>query len=120
MTPTEFINFLEVDPLTVEFDDVMALIDAYYHYTPTRFTNGVGDDPMVNEVGENEGSCKIFAFAQMHGLSEAQTLACFGRHYREDVLPHPDGTDHANIRRFIKDGWKGVRFTDNPLRPRTP
>lgn len=115
MTPTEFVNFLEEDPLAVEFQDVIKLIDAYYVYTPTRFTNGVGPDPIINEAGQNEGSCKIFAFAKMQGLTEAQTLACFGRFYREDVLPHPEKDDHANIRRFIADGWKGIRFDGEPL-----
>ena len=115
MTPTEFVNFLKEDPLNVEFQDVISLIDAYYKYTPTRFTNGVGTNPIVNKAGENEGSCKIFAFARMQGLTEAQTLACFGHNYREDVLPHPDGTNHQNIRRFITDGWKGIQFDREPL-----
>ncbi len=115
MTPTEFINFLEEDPLNVEFADIIKLIDAYYKYTPTRFTNGVGSNPIENKAGENEGSCKIFAFARLQGLTEAQTLACFGRNYREDVLPNPDANNHPNIRRFITDGWKGIHFDREPL-----
>lgn len=118
MTPTEFVNFLEEDPLNVEFEEVISVIDAYYDYTPTRFTNGVGDNPVVNQAGGNEGACKIFAFAQEQGLTEAQTLACFGRYYREDVLPHPEGKDHANIRRFITDGWDGIRFSGTALKLR--
>jgi hypothetical protein len=113
MTPTEFVNFLQQDPLAVEFEDVIALIDSFYIYTPTRFTNGVGPDPIVNEAGENEGSCKVFAFAKQQGLTEAQTLACFGR--CDHVLPNPDGDDHPNIRRFIADGWQGIRFDGEPL-----
>jgi hypothetical protein len=115
MTPTEFVNFLKEDPLNVEFENVITLIDAYYKYTPTAFTNGLGAKPIVNKAGENEGSCKIFAFARMQGLTEAQTLACFGRHYREEVLPHPDDHNHQNIRRFIVDGWKGIKFDRHPL-----
>mgnify|MGYP006188461699 CR=1 FL=1 len=115
MTPAEFVNVLQESPLDVEFEEVLALIDAFYVYTPTRFTNGIGADPLVNEPGENEGSCKVFAFAKLHGLSEAQTLACFGRHYREGVLPHPEGTNHPNIRRFISDGWRGIIFDGEPL-----
>lgn len=118
MTPTEFIHFLEEDPLDVEFQQAIRLIDAFYKYTPTKFTNGVGDTPIVNERGENEGACKIFAFAKRWGLTEAQTLACFGRYYREHVLPNPEGTDHPNIRRFITDGWEGIRFEHDPLKPR--
>lgn len=117
MTPTDLIHALESDPLSIEFEDVIASIDAHYQYVPTRFTNGLEDKPLVNTAGENEGSCKILGFARMWGLSEAQTLACFGRYYREDVLPHPAGTDHQNIRRFIRDGWEGVRFEGEALTP---
>ena len=31
---------------------------------------------------------------------------------RKDVLEHPDATDHANIRAFMKVGWDGVKFPD--------
>lgn len=122
MMPTDMIRALENDPLSVEFEDVIAIIDAHYQYVPTRFTNGLQTDdlqdkPLVNAAGENEGACKILAFARIWGLTEAQTLACFGRYYREDVLPHPAGTDHQNIRRFISDGWEGVRFEGEALTP---
>ena len=59
------------------------------------------------QQGENSGSCKIFAFAQLHHLDEASTLACFGAYYRDDVLKHPQGSDHQNIRQFINTGWQG-------------
>jgi len=36
------------------------------------------------------------------------------RYYREDVLGNPDGTDHANIRSFVKVGWDGVTFPYGP------
>lgn len=115
MTPAEFVNVLKESPLDVEFKEVLALIDAFYVYTPTRFTNGTGPDALVNAAGQNEGSCKVFAFAKLQGLTEAQTLACFGRHYREEVLPFPDGTNHPNIRRFIAEGWRGIAFDGEPL-----
>lgn len=118
MTPAEVIHAIEKDPLDVEFEEVIALIDSHYTYSPTRFVNGLGLDPVVNEAGENEGSCKVFAFAQIWGLTQAQTLACFGRYYREHVLPNPDGHDHPNIRRFIRDGWEGINFDANALTPR--
>ena len=70
---------------------------------------------MVNETGQNSGSCKLFAFAQMQGLSEQQTLACFGDFYWQDVLPDPEGRDHQNIRNFIKTGWAGIEFSKMPL-----
>ncbi len=46
-----------------------------------------------------------------------ETLALFGRYYRDDVMGNPAGEDHANIRNFLLDGWVGVRFDDMPLQP---
>lgn len=95
---------------SVEFDQVMAVISEAYLYTPTRFTNGSGAGAAINEAGTNEGSCKIFAFAKLNTLPAAQTLALFGTFYRDDVLAHPDATDHANIRNFMRHGWDGIQF----------
>ncbi|MDO6489262.1 HopJ type III effector protein [Colwellia sp. 6_MG-2023] len=91
---------------TVEFEQVMQVIKDSYNYQPTSFTNG----ELVNQAGANEGSCKIFYFAQLNELNQQQTLACFGRYYREDVLENPLGDDHGNIRNFIKTGWQGIKF----------
>ncbi|MGU3844869.1 HopJ type III effector protein, partial [Vibrio diabolicus] len=33
-----------------------------------------------------------------------------GRFYREDVLLHPENSDHQNIRNFMVTGWDGIRF----------
>ncbi len=99
----------------IEFDRVMQVIEENYNYTPTRFTNGHGDLQVINEAGSNEGSCKIFSFAQLNNLNEKQTLACFGNYYREDVLAHPENTDHANIRNFIESGWAGIHFDNIAL-----
>lgn len=98
----------------VDFQDTMAVIAAYYHYQPTEFCNGI-QSPLVNEAGRNEGSCKIFAFAKLHQLDQQQTLALFGDYYRKDVLLHPDGSDHQNIRNFIRDGWDGIVFKGEAL-----
>ncbi len=92
-------------------------IDAHYVYTPTHFRNGCGDDAIDNAAGVNEGSCKIFAYARLQGLSEADTLALFGEHYAQ-VRAHPEGSDHANIRRFMRDGWAGISFTAQALHRR--
>lgn len=97
----------------IDFDDTIALINALYDYTPTRFSNGLADT-VINEAGQNAGSCRIFAFAQLNSLSEADTLACFGRFYR-DVLAEPQGTSHGNIRAFMRDGWAGVKFDGTAL-----
>lgn len=101
-----------------DFEDVIAYVNAHYTYTPARFTNGSGPDPVVNEAGRNEGSCRVFALARLHGLSVEDTVQLFGRFYREDVLRHPEADDHANIRRFLKDGWAGISFDTEPLAPR--
>jgi hypothetical protein len=93
-----------------DFDDVITYINAHYDYTPTRFSNGLGANPVINDAGKNEGSCRIFALAHIQQLSEADTLQLFGRFYRDDVLRHPDGTDHGNIRNFMRDGWAGIKF----------
>lgn len=106
-----FLTKLTSEPLNVEFDETLAVIDIGYDYTPTGFKNG----DIENAAGSNEGSCKILAFGAINDLTEAQTLACFGRFYREDVLQNPGGEDHANIRNFMKYGWAGVRFEAEAL-----
>lgn len=99
-----------------DFEEVIAYINEHYEYTPTRLSNGLGENPVVNEAGSNEGSCRLFALAALKGLSAEDTLQLFGRFYREDVLKHPDATNHANIRRFMQDGWAGIIFDGAALR----
>ena len=101
-----------------DFEDVIAFVNTHYDYTPTRFSNGLGADPVVNDAGKNEGSCRLFALAQLNGLSVDDTVQLFGRFYRDDVLKHPGASDHANIRRFMKDGWAGIRFDGDALQPK--
>ena len=101
-----FIEKLSTNPEQIEFSEVMTVISANYHYQPSTFSNG----ELTNEAGSNEGSCKIFAFAKLHDLSEESTLACFGQYYREDVLTNPSGDDHGNIRNFMLTGWRGIAF----------
>lgn len=112
MTTQQLLKQLQADPENIEFETIMAVIHNEYNYTPCSFSNG---PELTNMPGTNEGSCKIFAFAKMHGLDKKHTLACFGKYYREDVLLHPDNTDHDNIRSFIRHGWDGIVFDGNPL-----
>ncbi|WP_019529221.1 HopJ type III effector protein [Dasania marina] len=107
MSIPALITQLQQTPNSVEFNQVMNAIANNFDYSATRFSNG---PELINEAGTNEGSCKIFAFAQLMQLDPTQTLACFGRYYRDDVLLHPEGNDHANIRAFIKHGWQGIQF----------
>lgn len=116
MTPRQLIERIRQGD-EVAFADVLETIAAHYRYTPTAFANGLGSRRFVNAAGENEGSCKVFAFARLHGLDEAETLALFGEHYRH-VLDTPAGTDHRNIRTFMADGWAGIEFFGEALRPR--
>ncbi len=109
-----FIAKLSQDPSSIDFEDTMKVIESNYDFSETRFTNG----EQVNEAGSNSGSCKIFAFAKLNCLSEADTLTCFGRFYRKDVLENPDNDDHQNIRNFMKLGWAGVKFDGEALSPR--
>ena len=110
MSLDDLIQQIKNRPNTVEFDQVMAVIDACYDYTESAFSNGVADDRVANGAGENAGSCRIFAFAQINGLNQSETLVCFGKYFREDVIAHPESSDHANIRTFMRHGWQGIRF----------
>lgn len=118
-TLSSLINKIKSAPLNIEFNDVINVISEHYHYSPVLFTNGVKIDCVVNQAQENEGSCKIFSFAQLNQLSEIQTLNCFGQYYREEVLNDPGGTNHANIRAFMKHGWDYIKFDDIALTPKT-
>lgn len=104
----------------VDFAQTQALIDRHYRYSPVEFCNGREPDLINNPAGVNEGSCKIFAFAWLHGLDEDQTLSLFGDFYWIDVLQNPGQSNHSNIRNFIKFGWSGIRFSGLSLSPREP
>ncbi len=112
MIISNFLEKLNSAPESVTFADTMAAIESNYDFTETTFKNGETN----NEAGTNSGSCKLFAFAKLNGLDQEQTLTCFGDYYRKDVLKNPEGTDHANIRNFIKSGWSGIRFEAQALK----
>lgn len=102
----------------ITFQEVLAHIHKYHHYIPTRFKNGLNENTLVNEPGQNEGSCVIFSFALYSGLSKEDTLSLFCEHYQE-VLTYPEGRQHQNIRHFMESGWEGILFEGNALIPRT-
>ncbi|MEW5675470.1 HopJ type III effector protein [Flavobacterium enshiense] len=107
----DLIEKIQNQPETLSFSEVIAYIDSKYTFTPTRFTNGDN----VNEANQNNGSCKIFYFAKLNNLSAEQTLQLFGDYYRIDVLQNPEGSDHQNIRNFMKFGWLGIIFDGEAL-----
>ncbi|WP_432672236.1 HopJ type III effector protein [Flavobacterium sp. SM2513] len=110
---TSFLKQLESNHESISFQDTIAVIEANYTFIPTAFSNG----NQINNVGENNGSCKIFAFAKLNQLDKLQTLACFGSYYFEDVLLNSDGIDHHNIRNFLEYGWDGIHFENQALTP---
>ncbi|HEY5995337.1 MAG TPA: HopJ type III effector protein [Gallionellaceae bacterium] len=115
MVLTSFLQRLEEAPASIAFNDTIATVEALYEFSPTAFRNGA----LLNEAGQNSGSCKIFSFAQMHNLTAEQTLHCFGDYYRNEVLGDPNGANHQNIRSFMKTGWAGISFEGKALTPRS-
>jgi hypothetical protein len=93
--------------------EVIAFIEAHYQHTPTAFKNGTAH----NEATQNQGSAKVFAFAQLNKLNKEDTLYLFAEHY-QSVLATPDGTDHQNIRQFMINGWQGIAFEGQALSPK--
>lgn len=114
MATTDISRLLNgIEQGNLAFKDVIAFIDANYTYTPINFSNG----EVVNPAGTNEGSAKVFSLAKLHGLNQLDTLKLFAEHYRA-VLDTPSGTDHANIRNFMRYGWQGLSLPVNALTER--
>lgn len=93
-----------------KFADVIAFIEARYTHTPTAFQNG----QHTNAATENQGSAKVFSFAQLNDFNQAETLSLFAEHYAS-VLATPEATDHQNIRQFMQHGWAGIAFSGTAL-----
>jgi len=110
MSITTFISKLRTNPNSITFEETITIIDTYYNFEPSLFTNG----EVTNNPGENNGSCKIFSFAKLHHLDVEETLFCFGRHYKK-VLDTPEDTDHQNIRNFMRTGWDEIFFKKETL-----
>lgn len=111
MTLDLFLTKLTNTPKEISFSETIAVIEENYNFSPTAFENGL----QHNAAGENSGSCKLFAFAEMQNFSESATLSCFGAYYYEEVLGDPEGTNHQNIRNFMKTGWDGIAFYGEAL-----
>lgn len=93
-----------------KFVDVIAYIEARYTHTATAFQNG----QHANAATENQGSAKVFSFAQLNQFNQADTLSLFAEHYAA-VLATPEATDHQNIRQFMQHGWTGIQFDGTAL-----
>ncbi len=93
------------------FADTLAFVEQWFEFTPSAFMNG----DVANRADQNQGSCKVFALAQLLSLSQEQALQCFGEHYR-DVLATPDVDNHHNLRRVLREGLDNITFEHFPLR----
>jgi hypothetical protein len=95
---------------SLPFKEVIEFIDAHYNHQPTAFKNGA----LHNEANQNQGSAKVFTFAQLNKLDKIDTLYLFAEHYQA-VLKNLDGIDHQNIRQFMMHGWEGIVFEGEAL-----
>ena len=95
---------------SLTFKEVIEFIETHYQHQPTAFKNGAA----YNEATQNQGSARVFAFAQLNNLSKEDTLYLFAEHY-QSVLNNPNGTDHQNIRQFMAHGWPGIAFEGQAL-----
>ncbi|WP_405574382.1 HopJ type III effector protein [Winogradskyella sp. Asnod2-B02-A] len=111
MSLDDFLIKLKTKPKEIDFSETISVIENYYNFIPTSFTNGI----LKNDKGENSGSCKLFAFAIEQKLTKEETLACFGSYYFNEVLIDAVGNGHQNIRNFIKTGFEGLEFIEFPL-----
>lgn len=105
---TTLIKKLKDNSLT--FKEVIEFIETYYQHQPAAFKNG----ELYNEATQNQGSAKVFTFAQLNKLDKEDTLYLFAEHY-QSVLNNPNGTDHQNIRQFMIHGWPGIVFEGQAL-----
>tara|TARA_B100001063_G_scaffold238754_1_gene261318 strand:+ start:412 stop:768 length:357 start_codon:yes stop_codon:yes gene_type:complete len=116
MLLNDFLQQLADNPKSIQFSDTMAVIEANYDFTVCGFNN----HGLLSSASENNGSCKIFAFAKLNDLSKQNTLDCFGKFYREDVLQNPKADDHMNIRTFMlapeATPFLGLSFDGEPLK----
>lgn len=101
----EFAESIKLGTKPVTLTETLAFIDEHYEYISVGFKCG----EIESQPGENKGSAKIFSFGLMTKMDETAVLRLFGEVYRN---LDPKGSDHPNIRNFIKYGWPGVSFSN--------
>lgn len=111
MTLEDFKTKLRSAPEKINFSDTITVIEENYNFTNAAFKNG----DLENSSTQNLGSCKVFSFALKQKFTKEETLACFAQFYFIDVLENPNGTDHQNIRNFMKTGFEGLVFEKEAL-----
>lgn len=105
---SDFLNAIQSDDH--QFSSTLDFIAEWFEFTPSAFMNG----NVANAVDQNQGSCKVFALAQLLELTNEQALRCFGEHYR-DVVATPDVDNHHNLRRVLREGLENITFDQFPL-----
>ena len=65
MTLKELLSAIKLTPKSIDFNDVMDVIQENYRYQETEFMNGLGDSVIVNAAGTNEGSCKTVSYTHL-------------------------------------------------------
>jgi hypothetical protein len=99
----EFANSIKAGTKQVTYQDTIDFLDQHYIYLPVPFKCG----DLSYEPGVKTGAAKIFSFALMVNMSEAETLRLFGEFYRN---LSPGGVERPNIRNFVKGGWGCISF----------
>ena len=102
--------FAAINTDSHQFAVTLDFINQWFDFTPSAFRNGA----VFNTINQNQGSCRVLAMALMLGLTDDQTLKCFGEHYR-DVLAKPGGDNHQNLRRLQAEGLTSIHFDQQPL-----
>lgn len=98
----DFINIVKSGE-QIMLADTVKMIDNEFDYFEVPFNCGDAQ----NAINENATSGKIFSLALIAGLDKDTTLNLFGEVYRD---LSPSGSDHQNIREFIKSGIDGLKF----------
>jgi hypothetical protein len=80
----------------IHFAETIAVIEQHYDFEPTALRMVLNTMLLV----KTQDLVK-YLFCRNARLQK-QTLACFGAYYFEDVIGNPNGTDHQNIRNFMK------------------
>ena len=136
-----FLTTLKKEPTTIDFEQTMAAIEEGYDYSAVKFTCGELDSSAEQNQGsakifsfaklqklKKEATLELFGRFYRDDV-RAQYVLEFGSARLSDwyvvghlpvcmicasaqVLKSPDGTDHGNIRNFMKTGWDGVSFPD--------
>ena len=97
--------------MALTFQNVLDAINANYDFYPTAF--GVTKEA-PNPAGQNEGACRVLAFAKDQNLDKETALKLFAEHY-QNVLDDPAGDNHQNIRLLMRHGLGEAWFDETAL-----